>query len=225
MSKKRSRWYARLGWGVMMVFSSMVALYTLSYLVLGEQVYVEVLVESFLARPWGIYTHAFFAMIALALGPFQFRGLMIEHRPPIHRTLGKIYVVGALMTGLSGLYMAFYAYGGWITQLGFGTMAVALLTTTTMAYLKIRARQIVEHRAWMIRSFSVLFAAVTLRLWLPVLTALYDGDFTSAYQWVAWVSWVPNLIGADWYVRRLGQRGGATATEQPFQRPTVAATP
>ena len=82
----------------MVVFSIMVALYTLSYVVLGEQVYVEVLVESFLARPWGIYTHAFFAMIALALGPFQFRGLMIEHRPPIHRTLGKIYVVGALMT-------------------------------------------------------------------------------------------------------------------------------
>ncbi len=225
MSKKRSRWYARLGWGVMMVFSSMVALYTLSYLVLGEQVYVEVLVESFLARPWGIYTHAFFAMIALALGPFQFRGLMIEHRPPIHRTLGKIYVVGALMTGLSGLYMAGYAYAGWITQLGFGTMAVALLTTTTMAYLKIRARQIVEHRAWMIRSFSVLFAAVTLRLWLPVLTALYQGDFAPAYQWVAWVSWVPNLIAADWYVRRLARRSGTAAVEQPFQHSTAAATP
>ena len=151
---------------------------------------------------------------------------MVQQKRPLHRTLGKVYVVGALMTGLSGLYMAVFAYGGWITQWGFGAMAAALLVTTLMAYLKIRARRIVEHRAWMIRSFSVLFAAVTLRIWLPVLTVLYDGDFTPAYQWVAWISWVPNLLWAEWFVRRLQRRTGAEAEARssfPQTRLTVAA--
>jgi hypothetical protein len=114
-----------------------------------------------------------------------------------------VYVVCAFLGGgVSGLYVAAYSHGGWITHMGFGFLAVCTGTTTALAYLRIKARDIAAHREWMIRSFALLFAAVTLRLWLPVLLALHGGAFTPAYQWVSWLCWVPNLLFAEWYIAR-----------------------
>jgi hypothetical protein len=42
---------------------------------------------------------------------------------------------------------------------------------------------------------------VTLRIELPILIMAF-GDFTPAYQVIAWLSWVPNLLWAFWYARR-----------------------
>jgi hypothetical protein len=53
----------------------------------------------------------------------------------------------------------------------------------------------------MIRSYSLTFAAVTLRVWLPI--GLMAGlSSTDAYQAVAWVCWVPNLVVAEWVILR-----------------------
>lgn len=184
----------------MMVLALLIALY--AFIVLAFRVYPEPLAESFLARPWGIYSHAFFAMFALAIGPWQFRGQSLRQRNKWHKTLGKLYLFGALGTTLSGFYMAFYAHGNLFTNFGFGLLAIGLFVTTLIAYLKIRQRAFVEHRQWMIRSYAFMFAAVTLRLWLPFLSAIYGGDFTPAYQWAAWLCWVPNIIWAEWYIVR-----------------------
>lgn len=188
-------------WGLTLFSAIGVATYALSYLLLGERVFVDVLADSFRARPWGIYPHAFFGLIALVLGPFQFLRSLLRRRPRLHRRLGKVYLIAALLTGISGLYMAVYSFGGAVTHYGFGAMALALLLTTTLAYRSIRAGRVAAHRAWVVRSYALLFSAVTLRIWLPILVGLYAGDFTSAYRWVAWLSWVPNLLAAEAYLR------------------------
>ena len=53
---------------------------------------------------------------------------------------------------------------------------------------------------FMIFSFAACFAAVTLRIWLPILTSIM-GEFNSAYRIVAWLCWVPNIIVAFFIVR------------------------
>jgi hypothetical protein len=54
----------------------------------------------------------------------------------------------------------------------------------------------------MLRSYALIFAAVTLRIWLPLLIMAYGGQFLPAYRWVAWISWVPNALFAEWTIRR-----------------------
>jgi uncharacterized membrane protein len=175
--------------------------YALAYVVVGAPLYPPNLSASFLARPWGINPHALFGSLALGLGILQFnRWLILRHRP-WHRALGTVYVVSALVVGLAGLYMSVYSFGGMVTHIGFGMLAVLLLWTTAQAYLSARARAIAAHRRWMLRSYALIFAAVTLRIELPLLIMAF-GDFTPAYQVVAWLSWVPNLLWAEWYVRR-----------------------
>jgi hypothetical protein len=54
----------------------------------------------------------------------------------------------------------------------------------------------------MIYSYAACFAAVTLRLWLPLLVIGF-GDFIKAYTVVAWLCWVPNILVAYLIVRKL----------------------
>lgn len=190
-------------WWLMLILATLIALYGLAYFVLGERMFVGELADSFRARPWGIYPHVFFAAIALATGPLQFHRGLLARRRALHRNLGKVYVASALVGGgVSGLYMAAYSFGGWVTHLGFGALAALTLVTTACAYLKIRAREVAAHREWMIRSFALIFAAVTLRLWLPLLIIAHEGAFAPAYLWVSWLAWVPNLALAEWHIRR-----------------------
>ena len=51
----------------------------------------------------------------------------------------------------------------------------------------------VDHRAWMIRSYSLTFAAVMLRIYLPISLAA-GVPFDIAYPAIAWLCWVPNVI-------------------------------
>jgi uncharacterized membrane protein len=153
---------------------------------------------SFLAHPLGIYLHIFPAIVALALGPFQLSSKLREKRPRLHRWTGRIYLgVGVLIGGTAGLYMARFAFGGTIAQIGFALLAVVWLYTGLRAYLFIRKGDIDNHRRWMIRNYALTFAAVTLRLYMP-LSFLMGIEFETAYRAVAWLCWIPNLIVADW---------------------------
>ena len=57
------------------------------------------------------------------------------------------------------------------------------------------------HRRWMIRSYALTAAAITLRLYLPLLSHL-GIPFDMSYPVVAWLCWVPNLLFAEWLCRR-----------------------
>ena len=66
-----------------------------------------------MAHTMGILLHIVGAMLATIIAPFQFlpksrRGRYLN----VHRWLGRTYLVGILVGGLSGLYMATMAYGG-----------------------------------------------------------------------------------------------------------------
>jgi uncharacterized membrane protein len=203
-------WKMRRSWWLMLMLAMVIAAYATAVVVSGGRMFPPGLADSFRARPWGIYPHALFGSVALALGAFQLRrGILARHRG-WHRLMGKIYVVAALTTGAAGFYMAFFSFGGLITHLGFGLLAILTVATTSLAYAAIRRREIGVHREWMIRSYALIFAAVTLRIELPVLTAAF-GDFTPAYRIIAWLCWVPNLLAAELLIRR--RRGPALDRE------------
>jgi len=143
----------------------------------------------------------------LALGPFQFSAFLREQHRNIHRWLGRIYLgVGVLVGGLSGLYMAQFAFGGPVAQLGFATLATFWLYTGVRAYRAIRRGAIEEHRRWMVRNFALTFAAVMLRLYMPA-SVLAGVEFSLAYPLIAWMCWVPNLIFVEWRFNRACYRG------------------
>ena len=173
--------------------------YTL--LPLGSLVHNEMQV-NFEANRIGIYAHVFFSALALTLGPFQFAKYLRRKHVRVHRWLGRLYLgLGVLVGGLSGLYMSFFAFGEAISKLGFAVLAQLWLFTGFKAYQAIARGKIAEHRSWMIRNFSLTLAAVTLRLYLPLSMAA-GIEFLFAYSIIAWLCWVPNLLLAEWHLRK-----------------------
>lgn len=203
-------------WWAVLLLSLLVAAYGAGFVVRGEAAFVGELAASFRARPWGIISHAAFGTLALLAGPLQFRRDLRTRHPRLHRLSGRVYLCAALGTGATGLYMAPHSFGGLVTHLGFGLLAVLMLATTGAGFARILARDVVAHREWMVRSFALMFAGVTLRVEAPLLTAALGGEFEPAYQWIAWLCWLPNLAWAEWHVRR--SRGGVAA---PVRVPSV----
>lgn len=195
MSEGKGR---KAAWWAIVLLGWLVAGYAMANAFLGEPMFPPELKPSFLERPWAIAAHAFFGAIAMVLGPWQFRRDPGWNRVR-HRWLGRVYLGACLLTGLAGLVLAPYSYAGPITHWGFGLLAVGLVVTSSIGFASIRARQVAIHREWMIRSYALILAGVTLRLQLPILTATL-GDFATAYRIIAWICWVPNAILAEWYL-------------------------
>ncbi|GAB4494892.1 MAG: hypothetical protein OHK0019_22500 [Saprospiraceae bacterium] len=149
----------------------------------------------------GFYTHIIFGGVAMLAGWSQFSPRLRLNRLSLHRNLGKIYVAAALLSGSAGIGIGTQATGGWAAALGFMSLGVVWVYTTFAAYRHIRAGQVAAHQKMMIYSYAACFAAVTLRLWMPILVPMFEGDFIQAYQIVAWLCWVPNL-GVAWWVNR-----------------------
>ena len=64
-------------------------------------------------------THIFLGLVAIVIGPFQFIKKIRNTYKIFHRIIGYIYTVSVLFSGISGLIIAQFAMGGWITTLGF----------------------------------------------------------------------------------------------------------
>ena len=150
-------------------------------------------------RGW-LIVHASCAGMALLLGPWQFVASIRALRPALHRLIGRTYVTLCLVGGLTGAVLAWNTSSGPVARWGFLLLAAAWLTTTSTAYLAVRRRDFFSHRRWMIRSFSLTFAAVTLRLYLP-LSAVPGLSFDLVYPLTAWAAWIPNLIVAEIWLR------------------------
>lgn len=193
-----------LRYGVLAFLSLGVAAYaivTYTFLPLGAALHPDMR-STFEAHRLAIYTHVFASAVALALGPAQFSSRLRAKRPSLHRLGGRLYLgIGIALGGVAGLYMALHAFGGAIARAGFVCLALLWLYTGLRAYLAIRAGDVVAHRRWMMRNFSLTFAAVTLRLWLPA--AMVRGfPFELAYPVIAWLCWIPNLLVAELLARR-----------------------
>jgi len=188
-------------WWLVFALALSIAGYAVSFQFRGIDGFGVELLASFYERPWAIWFHMMFGAMALVAGALNYRHSLRRARPAIHRRIGEWYVLSALVTGLAGGWLAIFAYGGLWNRLGFGGLAFATVLCTSLAYREARARRFATHRAWMVRSYALILGAVTLRIQLPILAINLQG-FEPAYAIVAWSCWVPNLLVAEWIVRR-----------------------
>ena len=202
------------GWVLMMLLAAFVTVVSLRYFVLRPEVAAgEPLREKFASHLPMLLAHVLGGTVALFLGPWQFLTKLRDRHLKLHRWVGRIYLSAVLVGGVAGLYMASIAFGGLPTATGFGGLAVLWLATATRAYRRVRQGDYEAHREWMIRNYALTFAAVTLRLQLPLLM-LAGLSFTAAYTAVAWLSWVPNLIAVELYLTgKRARKKAAVATE------------
>jgi len=153
--------------------------------------------QHFAPVKWYLVPHAFFGALAMLLGVFQFSNRLRARYLKTHRTLGYVYVVSVFIAAPLAVPMTM-RYGPSLVAAS-SMQSFGWMLTTAIALYCVRHGNVTQHRRWMIRSYALTFAAVTLRIYLP-LSQVAGLPFDPAYQTISWFCWVPNLIVAEWII-------------------------
>jgi uncharacterized membrane protein len=148
----------------------------------------------FWSRRWWLVLHIAGGVIALTVGIVQLWLGLTNRVARLHRALGRLYV-GVIVAGsIAGFYLALTISGNPPYAAGLFTLCVAWVVTTSMAVLAIRRRDVIQHREWMMRSFTVTFAFVTFRFGVDALISrgLEAADAQAIMAWACWA--VPLLL-------------------------------
>jgi hypothetical protein len=170
--------------------------------------------------PWhygALMAHIITAAVALTVGPLQFSRRVRAHRR-VHRWIGHTYLfAGVLPSALVGVPVALLSTGGPIAAAGLLVGDIAWGASAVVAYRAARQHRYRDHGRWMTRNFALTFAAVTFRIWLPllilvqvpILDTVHGGDFDAlfavAYSITCWIAFLPNLFVVMLFQRRSGR--------------------
>jgi hypothetical protein len=192
MTKKRL-------WIIAIVFAISIGLYPSLYFILDRKFALLSTKPDWILTNlfWNIafYIHIVLGAVALLIGWIGFSVKIRARNIGLHKKMGKLYVISVLLSAIAGIYIAVFATGGIVTSVGFICLGILWFYTTLMAFIHIKNKNIVSHQKLMIYSYALCFAAVTLRLWMPLMIFMCQ-DFITGYIIAAWLCWVPNLIVA-----------------------------
>ena len=148
----------------------------------------------FWPRRWWLVLHVAAGVIALTVGLVQLWLGLTNRVAQLHRALGKLYVGIILFGSMAGFYLALTIPGNPPYAAGLFALCVAWVVTTSMAVLAIRRRNVLQHREWMMRSYTVTFAFVTFRFGVDMLASqgLSTADAQVIMAWACWA--VPLLL-------------------------------
>ncbi|WP_343611326.1 DUF2306 domain-containing protein [Chryseobacterium oranimense] len=148
------------------------------------------------------YTHVYTSIFVLFSGflailrkDFGFRNF--------HKNMGKIYIFLILaLAAPSGIYMGFFANGGFFSKISFVILGSLWWLTTYKAYQSAKQKRFKEHKQWMWRSFALTLSALTLRIWKVIIVYLFHPNPMDVYQIIAWLGWIPNILLIEYLITK-----------------------
>ena len=151
--------------------------------------------------PWYLvpfYVHAFSSVFVLILGAVQFSTTMMRRAPRWHRRTGTAYLLVVLgLSGPSGLIISVNANAGLPASVAFFMQATLWILFTAWAWYLGRKGRFEEHGKFLLRSYALALAAVSLRIYAKILPAWFGTFPIETYLTNAWLSWVGNLLIAE----------------------------
>ena len=207
---------AKLGVGFMVVSAVIIALYSLRFygVPFGHWALMDPRMRDLITTiPFKALTHMLIAPLALLSGALQFLPSLRARYPRAHRYLGRIYVTCCVIAGIAALTMVPHALGGPVAGLGFGILAILWIGTTLAGWWAAVRRKLELHRLFMRLSYAMTFGGVTLRLQIPIGFMLGYTSYAAMSVWLAYTSWIPNVIavGVYWALERARKRSRTLA--------------
>ncbi len=157
---------------------------------------------------WSMGLHFAGGGTILILGCIQLIESIRLDYPALHRWLGRIYVLSALVTAIGGLVFIFTkgTIGGWVMDIGFTGYGVLTFVCAIATIRFARSGDFKRHRAWAIRLFALAIGSWLYRMdygfWLLFTDGLWHTDtFTGAFDYfMDFFFYLPNLLVAEVFI-------------------------
>jgi uncharacterized membrane protein YozB (DUF420 family) len=158
------------------------------YLHYNETAFNETGPNHWALRGW-LLVHMTAGTVTLLTGPMQFWTGFRRRYARLHRWTGRLFLGGVAVGSVCAYRLAIGTGLGWGWGFALLVMTTAWATSAAMAYYAIVKRRVQIHQEWMVRTYVVTFAFVTIR----VLADYYPGsrlpenDRAVTYAWASWV--------------------------------------
>lgn len=157
----------------------------------------------------GIGVHFAAGGVILVLGFVQLIAAIRRKFPAVHRWLGRVYVVAALLAGVGGLTFILVkgTIGGAWMNVGFGLYGVLMIWAAVQTMRLARAGEMERHRAWSLRLFALAIGSWLYRMdygfWILFTGgAGHDENFRGWFDvLMMFFFYLPNLLVAEAFIR------------------------
>jgi uncharacterized membrane protein len=160
----------------------------------------------FFASPLPVALHIVSASVYALLGAFQFATGFRRRRPGWHRAAGRLLVACGLLVGLSALWLTlFYPWPDGDGELLYGLRLLfgsAMVVSIVLGFTTIRRRDVMGHRAWMMRGYALGLGAGTQVLTLLAGELIAGPPTELSRALLMGAAWVINLAVAEWAIRK-----------------------
>jgi uncharacterized membrane protein len=192
-------------YALLLFFTLLMIRITLPYLSLETDVKFLNLKQWIIHNPvWKVsfFIHVLSSIFLLIAGFTQFYDPLRKFST-VHRMVGKIYIlIIVFISGPASFVMALYANGGMPSQIAFSILSILWIFFTAKAWIEIGKQNYIEHGNFMLRSYALTLSALTLRAWKYIIVLVFHPHPMDGYMIVAWLGWIPNLLIAEWLIRR-----------------------
>jgi uncharacterized membrane protein len=154
--------------------------------------------QHFAPVRWYLVPHAFFGVLAMVLGVFQFSNRLRAKYLTTHRTLGYVYVVSVFIAAPLAIPMTM-RFGPSLVAAS-SVQSFGWMLTTAIALYCVRHRNVTQHRRWMIRSYPFAMVFTVSRMIIPIPPILRLGAVgveTVVWTVIALAAILPNVF-LDW---------------------------
>lgn len=168
-------------------------------------------------RLWStcFYVHVAGGILCLSTAPILLWNGLRQGSRGLHRRVGRLHAVAALgWTAPTGLYLALFAKGGLLGQLGFGLLGAWFTATSLLGIVAIRRGDLASHTVWMVRSYALILSAVWFRLFYHGLHVL-GVDASVGYVLATWASLALAILSGELCGRNLAAAAVARPALQP----------
>jgi NADPH:quinone reductase-like Zn-dependent oxidoreductase/uncharacterized membrane protein len=195
---RRSGWAAAAGLLVLTIIPSLGGLTRLASL--ANIVAPQTDHARFASRPWVLVAHIVAGLVFATFGAVQFVPSLRRGSARVHRALGRVLVVAAIVAGFSGMAVML-AFDASPTQgpplhAMRALSGLALVGFIARAVAAIRARDFAAHEAWMKRAYAIGVAPGVQALSLaPLIVLVGDTQLTNTLGMAA--GWAISLAVAE----------------------------
>ncbi|HZH75698.1 MAG TPA: DUF2306 domain-containing protein [Archangium sp.] len=168
----------------------------------GSQIATEMIPKQF---EWPVQNmiHRLGGTLYMVMGVLQFSKTFRARRPRVHRWMGRAFILLSFAAAISGVTMAYtHGMAGTVELVPSIVFGALMIFATARAYLYARARDLAQHREWMIRSFSIGLGVATIRILYGVGIATTSLTPTQLIGVTFWSGWLVTMAAGEWWIRQ-----------------------